>query len=273
MVNNKKVVLITGANSMVGKALIRKFSEENWTIHATVRSKSAKNRMQGDNLFYHEMNLEKTRSIHKTIKSILKKETHIDLLINNAGYVLSGPFECLSDKQIKRQMDVNFFGAVHLIKAILPHLKTQKESTIINMSSLCGLITFPMLSMYHASKWALEGFSESLKYELEPFGIRVKLIEPGGIKEGDQAAQVEFAATEKPEYKELLQQVHQTNWFPSFSAPDFIANAVLDAALDTSRKLRYVIGNDCAVFLDERKNGFADESYLTKISERISSKK
>lgn len=266
----KKVALITGANSMVGRALISKFVAENWTIHATVRSKSSKNLIQDKRVFYHEMNLEKQRSIRKTIQAILKKETHIDLLINNAGFVLSGPFECLSDKQIKRQMDVNFFGAVFLIKALLPQLKTQQEATIINMSSLCGLITFPMLSLYHASKWALEGFSESLKFELEPFGIKVKLIEPGGIKEGERAANVEFAAVEKPEYKQLLSNVHQTNWFPSFSEPEFIAEAVYNAAQDNAKKLRYIVGNDCAVFLEERKNGLSDESYLTKITNRIS---
>lgn len=270
MVNNlNKVVVITGANSMIGRALVTKFAAENWKIHATVRSKSKKELIQGPNITYHELNLESQKSIPKTIDKILKTDSKIDLLINNAGYVLSGPFECLTDKQIRRQMEVNFFGTVFLIKAVLPLFKMQKSSTIINMSSLCGLVTFPMLSVYHASKWALEGFSESLLFELESFGIRVKLIEPGGVKENDYGANVEFASKEKPEYKELLEKVHGTNWFPSFSDPTYIAEEVYNASQDTSSKLRYKLGTDCALFLEERAQGLSDESYLSNIKKRI----
>lgn len=270
MVNNtKQVAIITGANSMIGRALVSKFAKENWKIHATVRSKSNKNLIQGANIVYHEMNLENQKSIHKTIEAILKTESRIDLLINNAGFVLSGPFECLSDEQIRRQMEVNFFGTVFMIKAIIPKLKTQQNSSIINMSSLCGLVTFPMLSIYHASKWALEGFSESLMFEIEPFGIKVKLIEPGGVKENDYSANVEFAVDEKPEYTELLNKVHGTNWFPSFSEPNFIAQEVYNAAQDQTSRLRYKIGNDAALFLEERTQGISDESNFSKIKERI----
>mgnify|MGYP003396829773 CR=1 FL=1 len=268
--NLKQVAIITGANSMIGKALVLKFANENWKIHATVRSKSNKDLIQGQNIVYHEMDLENQKSIHKTVDAILKSESKIDALINNAGFVLSGPFECLSDEQIRRQMEVNFFGTVFMIKALLPKLKTQKNSAIINMSSLCGLVTFPMLSMYHASKWALEGFSESLMFELESFEIRVKLIEPGGVKENDYASNVEFASTEKPEYKALLDKVHKTNWFPSFSEPNYIAQEVYNAALDKTSKLRYKIGTDCMLFLEERNVGFKDESYLKSIKKRIS---
>ncbi len=274
MVNNTpKVVLITGANSMIGKALVKKYTDENWRIHATVRSKSDKKLIQGQHIIYHEMNLENQRSIKKTIQRVQKLESQIDVLINNAGFVLSGPFECSSEKQIRRQMEVNFFGVVFMIKAILPVFKNQKNGTIINMSSLCGLVTFPMLSIYHASKWALEGFSESLMFEVESFGIKVKLIEPGGVKEKETTTNVEFAVDEKPEYKELLNKVHGTNWFPSFSEPDFIAQEVYDASLDSSSKLRYKIGNDAALFLEERAQGFSNESNLLKIKERISGKK
>lgn len=267
--NLKQVAIITGANSMIGKALVLKFANENWKIHATVRSKYDKDLIQGQNIIYHEMDLENQKSIHKTVDAILKSESKIDALINNAGFVLSGPFECFSDEQIRRQMEVNFFGTIFLIKALLPQLKKQKNSSIINMSSLCGLVTFPMLSMYHASKWALEGFSESLMFEIEPFGIKVKLIEPGGVKENDYSANVEFAVDEKPEYTELLNKVHGTNWFPSFSEPNFIAQEVYNASQDQTSKLRYKIGNDAALFLEERTQGISNESNFSKIKERI----
>lgn len=270
--NSNKVVLITGANSMIGKALVKKFADENWTVHATVRTKSEKKLIQGQNIIYHEMNLENQRSIKKIIQRIQKLESKVDVLINNAGFVLSGPFECSSEKQIRRQMEVNFFGAVFMIKEILPMLKKQKNGTIINMSSLCGLVTFPMLSIYHASKWALEGFSESLMFEMESFGIKVKLIEPGGVKENDTTTNVEFAIDEKPEYNELLNKVHGTNWFPSFSEPDFIAQEVYNASQDQTSRLRYKIGNDATLFLEERAHGFSNESNLLKIKERISGK-
>lgn len=269
-ININKVAIITGANSMIGKALVQKFASENWKIHATVRSKSNKDLIHGENIIYHELNLENNKSINKTIDRIVKTESKIDLVINNAGFVLSGPFECFSDEQIRRQMEVNFFGTVFMIKALLPLFKRQKSGTIVNMSSLCGLVTFPMLSVYHASKWALEGFSESLMFELQPFGINIKLIEPGGVKENDYAANVEFPVNEKSEYNDLLNKVHKTNWFPSFSEPNFIAQEVYNAAQDTTAKLRYQIGSDCALFLEERAQGFANESYLSKIKERIS---
>ncbi|MES2691481.1 MAG: SDR family NAD(P)-dependent oxidoreductase, partial [Bacteroidota bacterium] len=189
--------------------------------------------------------------------------------INNAGFVLSGPFENSTEEQIRRQMEVNFFGCILMIKQLLPALKAVPQSTIVNVSSLCGLMAFPMLSMYHASKWALEGFSESLWYELEPLGVRVKLIEPGGIKENNYSVNVELVKEVSSDYEGLLNRVHHSEWFPSFTQPDEVAAAIYKASTDPSNRLRYRIGNDCELLLNERMDHMNGEQYIQKIKERI----
>jgi NAD(P)-dependent dehydrogenase (short-subunit alcohol dehydrogenase family) len=268
---DNKTVIITGGASNLGKSLVTTFAAKGWNVHATVRNASDEGLFSHPNVSYHTLDLTDTNSIYNTINTIAK-QSNIDALINNAGFVLSGPFENYSDEQIRREMEVNFFGSLFTIKAVLPFLKTQQQGVIVNISSLCGLLTFPMLSVYHASKWAIEGFSESLMYELEPFNIKIKLIEPGGIKENNYSANIEFAATPTPEYTDLINKVHHSNWFPSFSEPDNIAKRIFEITNDNSSQLRYRIGADSDLLYNERINNLDQEKHLDKIRQRISNK-
>lgn len=267
----RKAAIITGGTSALGKALVEEFTANGWEVHATTRQPEGGDElMHLPGLYYHRLNLEDTAAVHSLMEELVRHHP-VELLINNAGFVLSGPLEKCSDEQIRRQMEVNFFGSVFTVKALLPYFRQRKKGTVINISSLCGLVTFPMLSMYHASKWAIEGFTESLLYELEPFGIRVKLVEPGGIKENDYSASVEFAAAAAGEYDELLQRVHHSGWFPSFTLPGEIARQVRLAYEDPSPRLRYQAGDDCGLLYRERLDHLADEEYLDRIRKRISS--
>lgn len=268
---NQKVVFVTGGCSVLGQAIVIFFLENNWRVYATTRStRKIKQFIQHDNLFYIEMDLEKPRSVDKAIKKVYKQEQNIDVLINNAGFVLAGAFETLTQKQIQREMDVNFFGALHTIKAILPIMKKQQAGCIINISSLCGLVCFPMFSMYHASKWALEGFTESVKYEIEQFGIIIKLIEPGGIKDDKYSSKIEFGENKMSDYDDVFNAVHQnTSWFPGFSSTQKVASIVYSAATDGKSTLRYIIGAESTLFLNERIAGINDESFISKMNKRI----
>lgn len=266
-----KTVIITGGTSNLGKALVKCFIDNNWEVHATVRKTdlAIKEAFNHPNLHYHQMDLENLESIKQTIAHITANIYQLDLLINNAGFVLSGPLESYTDEQIKKQMDVNFYGAVFTTRAILPKMKQQKWGTIINVSSLCGLTTFPILSMYHASKWAIEGFTESLWYELIQFGIRVKIIEPGGIKDNNAASDVEFGLQVFTEYESLINKVHHSNWFPSFSTSTNVAKQMFNIVEENSAQLRHQIGDDCSLLLKERTENWLNETYLAKTKSRI----
>lgn len=266
-----RCIIITGGTSQLGKSLISAFANKNWKVHATTTDLKKIDPIGiPKNVVFHELDVCNEKDIENLIMKVAETEPKIDVLINNAGFVLSGPMEGCSSEQMHRQLDVNFWGAVNAIRGILPIFKKQRGGTIINISSLCGLTTFPMLSFYHASKWALEGFSESLHYELKQFGIIVKLIEPGGIANTNEQQKIEFAESTPHEYTALINQVHHTKWFPSFTSADVVAEKISLIAMENNTTLRHQIGDDCALLLKERSEGMENEAYLTNFYSRIS---
>lgn len=275
METSNKTVLITGVYSTLGRHIAKLFLDNDWHVIGTTRNLEKSNNLinkEQPNVTILQLDLFTKNDMENIMTTVKSKFDKIDVLINNAGHVLTGPLEGMSEKQIRNQMEVNFLAPVLLIKKMLPLFKAQKKGAIINISSLCGLVTFPMFSMYHASKWALEGFSESLMYELEPFNIKVKLIEPGGIKDNDYSSMIEFGELSVDEYDKLLHKVHNTNWFPSFTHPKDIAKIVYDAATDNTSQLRYPVGEDCTLFLKERTEGFMNEKAFDNIKNRINGK-
>ena len=264
-----KTVLIIGGNSMIGKYVVQRFAGEEWNVLATYSDKRKAPKKTRKNLQFGVVDLENHKSIKKGIKKILKKHSTVDVLINCAGIVLMGATEAFSEKQIHRQMNVNFLGVVNTIQEVLPVMRKQKSATIINISSLCGLVTFPMLSLYHGSKWALEGFTESIYYELEPFNIKVKLIEFGGVKEDGLTSSVILPDKKLFEYEEFQQRIDFRECFPSFSSPEEAAELIYNAAVDDSNKLRYIMGKEVLTYVNERQNFATDESYLDKMKTRV----
>ncbi len=180
-----KVILITGCSSGFGFLTAARLAASGHYVFATMRDLSKKealfeevDRRHGKiNLL--PLDVTSQESIRSAVKSIAGQHGTIDVLVNNAGYGIGGAFEDLSDEDIRRQMDVNFFGVQNVTRQVIPLMRSRKSGRIINISSLAGIQASPCFGAYNASKWALEGFSESLRYELKSFGIDVLLVEPG----------------------------------------------------------------------------------------------
>src|SRR5258707_7860161 len=179
----EKCVLITGASSGIGKEAARYFAAKGWKVIASMRSHEKEDELTKlDNVLVQQLDVEDTVSIETAIQNGIERFGHIDVLINNAGYGQLGIFEAMTPRQVVRQFDVNVFGVMNTIRAILPHFRERKDGIILNVSSGAGRFTLPTLSMYAASKFALEGFSEALSFELSTLNIKVKIVEPGGTE-------------------------------------------------------------------------------------------
>jgi NAD(P)-dependent dehydrogenase (short-subunit alcohol dehydrogenase family) len=255
----KKTIVITGASSGIGKATAKYFHDKGWNVVATMRKPAdEKDLKESSSLKLVALDVEKPESIKNAMAESIKAFNKIDVWLNNAGYGAFGPLETGTREQIQRQFDVNFFGLIECIKAITPHLRENKSGTIINVTSIGGLMTIPTFSVYNASKFALEGLSEGLWYELQPFGIRVKVVEPGGVKTDFSGRSMDQWDTSGfPQYKPLMDVMHSrfTNpdYTKNFSEPELVAGVIYEAATDGKNTLRYLAGKDAKLFWGMRR--------------------
>ncbi len=174
-------ILITGASSGIGKATAKLFHDKGWNVIATMRKPEAEEGLSAlDNVLVTRLDVTDEGSIKAAVDAGLERFGKIDALLNNAGYGAYGPLEAFPLESVRRQFDTNVIGLLATIQAVLPHMRAAKAGVIVNVSSIGGKITFPMGTLYHGSKFAVEGLSEALHYELEPIGIKTKIVEPGG---------------------------------------------------------------------------------------------
>lgn len=241
-------IVITGASSGIGKASAQYFAEQGWKVAATMRSPEKETDLtQIENISLYQLDVSDQSSIDKASNAILNDFDTVDVLLNNAGYGLAGPFELVSREQIQRQFNTNVFGLMEVTRAFLPKLREQGSGVILNVSSIGGLVTFPMLSLYHSSKWAVEGYSESLNYELTPFGIQVKIIEPGGVSTDFSGRSLDTAlGSEDNPYSETIAKFMQNREAMALggSTAEQIAEQIYTAATDGKSQLRYLMGDD-----------------------------
>jgi len=177
-----KTILITGASSGIGRATALHFAERGWNVAATLRDpRKADPVLQHPEISLFALDVTNAESIARAIADTLTRYQKIDVLLNNAGYALFGPIEASGSEQIQQQFATNLFGLIGVTQQILPVMRTAGKGLILNVSSIVGRMALPYASSYIATKFAVEGLSESMRYELEPFHIRVKLIEPGSI--------------------------------------------------------------------------------------------
>jgi short-subunit dehydrogenase len=177
-----KTVLITGASSGIGKETAIYFAKKGWNVAATMRNIHSINVSEYKNIKKFTLDVNDENSIKVALEKTLATFGQIDVVVNNAGYAAAGAFECASNEQIKKQFDVNVFGLMNVTRAILPYFRKSNKGTIINVASVAGHAAFPTFTLYNATKYAVEGFSEALQYELKQFNIKVKIVEPGPIK-------------------------------------------------------------------------------------------
>lgn len=239
----ERVVLITGASTGIGNETAKLFQSKNWKVAATMRTpENAGDLQQIVDVKCFKLDVTDADSVRAAIADALEAFGRIDAVVNNAGYGLLGPFEAASEEQIRRQFETNVFGLMNVCREIIPYFREQKRGAIVNVSSLSGVAALPFSSLYSAGKWAVEGFTEAIQYELEPFGIKVKLIEPGPIKTDFYGRSEDIARKEG-----LAVYDHRLDPFMDFmkkggnTAPDggIVAQAIYDAVTDGSRKLRY----------------------------------
>ena len=178
--SNQKVVLITGASSGVGQSTARVLSQKGYRVFGTSRNPDTVEAMPGVQIV--SLDVRSDESVAACMKAVTNESGRIDVLVNNAAYELAGALEETSIKEAKDQFETNFFGVVRMVKAVLPLMRQQREGQIINVSSLSGLSSIPFMGFYSASKFAVEGYTEALRLELQPFNIHVSLTEAGFLK-------------------------------------------------------------------------------------------
>jgi NAD(P)-dependent dehydrogenase (short-subunit alcohol dehydrogenase family) len=235
-----KTVLITGASSGIGESTAKYFLEKGWNVAATMRSPSkAGEWTTAENVICPRLDVTLPETIENSVHETIERFGRVDVLVNNAGYALMGPIEGVTPEQLEHQFQTNVFGLVSAIQKVLPMMRQQGRGTIINVASVGGRLAFPLTSSYHATKWAVEGLSESIRYELRPFNIQVKIIEPGGIKTNFIDRGTSWVS--HPKYTDLVDRVKQfsAELNDSLPAPEGVAKTIYRAATDRSQRLRY----------------------------------
>jgi NADP-dependent 3-hydroxy acid dehydrogenase YdfG len=251
-----KTILITGASTGIGKATAQYFEQKGWNVAATMRTpEKVADLLESERLKKIRLDVEDNVSIVTAVETTLTTFGKIDVLLNNAGYGAWGPLEAATDEQIRKQFEVNIFGLLNVTRAVLPSMRKNKAGVIINISSVGGKITTPLGSLYHGTKWGVEGISESLNYELNPLGIKVRIVEPGGIKTDFAGRSLVTFDNKEPDYQPVYDAMLQTLKGDSFSmsTPDMVAKVIYRAATDQGNRIRYIAGNDAKALIGMRK--------------------
>lgn len=253
-----KTILITGSSSGIGKATAKHFQEKGWNVIASMRSPDKEEELNKlDNVLVTKLDVLDSDSIKSAIKEGIEKFGRIDVLLNNAGYGALGPLESITMEKAKRQFDVNVIGLVEVMKEIIPHFRENKSGVLINISSIGGKMTMPLASLYHGTKFAVEGITESLIYELEGLGIKLKLVEPGAIQTDFGTRSMDFSNDESiEEYQPMVKGMlgAMESFMTQSSTPDVVAKVVFEAATDESDRLRYTAGEDAKQWAEQRKS-------------------
>jgi NAD(P)-dependent dehydrogenase (short-subunit alcohol dehydrogenase family) len=279
MVSNQKVAVVTGSSRGIGHEISLTLARNGFFTYATMR-----NLQRGENikslvekehlpLKIEQLDVTDESSIKNAINSITSEAGRIDVLVNNAGYGLGGAFEDLAIDEIRAQFETNLFGLIRTTQAVLPIMRRQKSGTIVNISSGAGRLGYPGGSAYVSSKFAVEGLSESMSYELEPFGIKVVLVEPGFIKTNFGQAMVIAKKSQDPnsQYGQMMQQMaaSSSRMLQNASPAELVAKAVLDAVISKNPNLRYLVGKDVEEWV-KSKNSMTDIEFHNMMMKNMS---
>ncbi|MXN90452.1 SDR family NAD(P)-dependent oxidoreductase [Flavobacterium sp. Sd200] len=262
-----KTIFITGASAGLGKATAKLFHSKGWRVIATMRNPEKETELNKlSNVILLPLDVNNLEQINKTVQAAIDFIT-VDVVFNNAGYGLVGALEAYSDEQMVQQIETNLTGVLRVAKAFIPYFKAQKHGLFITTTSICGLTSNPLSSVYNATKWALEGWSECMHYELAPFNIGIKTVAPGGIK--SNYMNVMQVASHK-DYEPLMAKMGEvfSNGMLVFTDPEIIAQTVYEAATDGKNKLTYIAGEDAERMMSERKNS-GPEAFRISMAKRM----
>ena len=263
VINLEKVALVTGSSSGIGFETSVLLARNAFHTYSTVRNleksqaltKIAKK--EDLPLEVIELDVSSDKSVRDGVNGVLHENKRIDVIVNNAGYALVGAFEDLSMDEIKAQFETNFFGAIRVIQAVLPTMRDHRNGRIVNVSSMGGKIAIPLDSAYHGTKFALEGLSESLQYEVEQFGIKIILIEPGAIKSNFFNNLKMASKAQRPDspYTQMMQKLNAGLSFILENAPSpvEVAKVIVMAATSENPELRYAVGDDATAMLKAKR--------------------
>jgi NAD(P)-dependent dehydrogenase (short-subunit alcohol dehydrogenase family) len=246
MSTSQKTIFITGSSSGLGRAAAKLFASKGWNVIATMRTPEKETELASiPGVTLMALDTTDADQIQRVARDVIA-HGEVDVVFNNAGYGMAGPLEGFTDVQIGRMIDTNLMGAIRVTKAFVPYFRQKRAGLFINTTSIGGLIAVPFNSIYHATKWALEGWSESMAFELGQFGIGMKTVSPGGMRTDFFTRSFDTGKHEA--YDALVDKVMNVIKDPkqmaTYSSPDQIAEVVYDAATDGKDQLRYVAGED-----------------------------
>ena len=269
----EKVALVTGSSSGIGYETSLSLAREGYFTYATMRDLKKesviKKIAEEENLPLKviELDVDNDDSVQNAVKTIIEEKQRIDVLVNNAGWGIWGTAEDVSIEEFRAQFETNFFSVVRMIQKVAPIMRKQGTGDIVNISSIAGRIGFPVSTAYISSKFAIEGLSESLRYELGPFGIDVIIIEPGVIKTNFFDS-MKTAKKADDAYKEITEKVISgvKMMAEMGTPPKEVANVIIKSLKEEKPLPRYVVGNDAAMFLEAKKmkTDIEFENYLKK---------
>ena len=262
-----KTIFITGASTGLGKATAKLFAAKGWKVIATMRKPENETELNKiDNITLLPLDVTNLDQIKETTQKAMALG-NIDVVFNNAGYGLMGPLESTSDEQLVRQLNTNILGVIRVTQAFIPYFREKKAGLFISTTSIGGLITFPFSSVYHATKWALEGWSESMSFELKKIGVGIKTVSPGGIKTDFLSRSADMSS--HPAYNKWVEKMFAGINEDHFSDVDLITAVVYEAATDGKEKLRYVAGEDAkALYAQRLEVGY--EAFMKQMEQMVS---
>ncbi len=276
-----KVAVVTGSSSGMGYETSLILARNGFHTYATVRKLEGEGSNQIIDIAKNEnlplqviqLDVNNDKSVTDAVNRIAKEKDRLDVVVNNAGYDLMGALEETSMDEIKGQFETNFFGAVRVMKEVIPMMRKQGGGIIVNITSVGGRITFPLNSPYHATKFALEGLSESMQYELEPLGIKIIIIEPGGVGSNFLKNLKMASNTSDPlnsPYRSMQSSISEyfKQWSQNLMHPSEVAKVILQAVTADNPDFRYVVGKDAITALEARRN-MSDREFQNMMKKQI----
>jgi short-subunit dehydrogenase len=249
----QKTIFITGASAGLGKVTAKLFQQKGWNVIATMRNPERETELNAlEHVTLLRLDVTNPEQISEIVAEVLKNQD-VDVVLNNAGYGLIGPLEAFTDEQVSTQIHTNLCGVINVSRAFIPYFRERKSGMFINVTSSFGLLSFPTCSVYSATKFAVDGFSEGLSHELAQFRIAVKVIAPGGM-------QTDFAGRSLQgglhnAYAKLVERVsegYSAEQIANYTKPEEVAQVIFDAATDGTSQLRYIAGKDAIALYSQR---------------------